>query len=177
MAAQSWRESFGRVPTSIARAGNVIGGGDWSEDRIIPDLVNALQSDSKIKIRNPNAIRPWQHVLDCLNGYLKLIDFQIKNSINEEWNFGPSDNEIRSVKDLYTEFSNKWGKHLQIEFENSRLKESEVLLLDSSKSRSKLSWSEKLKFEETVNWTVDWYKHRNPVEITSFQIRKFLEHV
>jgi CDP-glucose 4,6-dehydratase len=110
IAAQSWIKSFAKVPMAIARAGNVIGGGDWAQDRIIPDLVNAYSSGILPTLRYPNAIRPWQHVLDCLNGYLKLINHQLSSGVGGEWNFGPDLAEKHSVGDLVTTFAEKWGR-------------------------------------------------------------------
>ena len=89
---QAWRTSFGKVPISIARAGNVIGGGDWSKNRIIPDLVNSLKGNKEFLLRYPHSVRPWQHVLDCLNGYQMLVQQQINSGLQGEWNFGPDVN-------------------------------------------------------------------------------------
>ena len=175
IATQSWRTSFGRTPISIARAGNVIGGGDWAKDRIIPDLVNNISNNKTLILRNPSAIRPWQHVLDCLNGYLKLIEHQIEFGTNEEWNFGPVEGESKTVEELVKIFSSTWGTSLSTEYQSSNLKESSLLLLDSKKSRDKLQWADKLTFEQSIQWTVDWYKDSNPEIITQKQIRNFLE--
>ena len=174
IATQSWRKSFGKSSIAIARAGNVIGGGDYSTDRIIPDLVNALSTNSIMKLRNPNAIRPWQHVLDCLNGYLMLVQEQIENNLQGEWNFSPLASQIKSVEDLSNKFASNWDATLSIEMETSHLKESELLVLDSSKSRNQLGWVDKLDWGSTIDWTVDWFKTSNKEAQTLEQIEKFL---
>jgi CDP-glucose 4,6-dehydratase len=179
LAAQSWIKCFAKVPTTIARAGNVIGGGDWSTDRIIPDLVKFYSSNKVPIIRNPEAVRPWQHVLDCLNGYLMLIDEQIVNQVYGEWNFGPDISDRFSVSDLVNEFGNAMG------FDGSKWvldnsvnpNESSYLLLDSSKGRSSLGWQDKLTFDLSVKWTADWYvkcKTDSPRSVTEAQIQNFL---
>lgn len=174
IATQSWRKSFGTSSIAISRAGNVIGGGDYATDRIIPDVVNALSTNSSLKLRNPKAIRPWQHVLDCLNGYLTLIDSQIKNQIQGEWNFSPETSQIKSVQELIDDFASSWGVNLSMKLEASHLKESNILVLDSSKSRVELGWSEKLDWNSTIKWTVSWFKDSNKEVITRKQIENFL---
>jgi CDP-glucose 4,6-dehydratase len=160
IATQSWVKSFGRVPIAIARAGNVIGGGDWASDRIIPDLVDAYSKGRLPTVRYPEAIRPWQHVLDCLHGYLQLIERQLSIGIAGEWNFGPELSEKHTVGDLVSAFASRWGvigKLWNLDDE-PKFHEAGYLLLDSSKARQKLDWHDKLTFNETIQWTVDWYK-------------------
>ncbi len=181
IATQSWAKSFANTPVAIARAGNVIGGGDWATDRIIPDLVNAYSSNHIPTLRYPHAIRPWQHVLDCLNGYLMLIDSMIRDGVSGEWNFGPDIAERRTVLELVVNFASAWGlsegnSPWQPTHELSP-HEAEVLLLDSSKSRSNLDWKDKLTFQQSIQMTVDWYKDANlkdPLAVTQSQIRDFL---
>ena len=178
IAAQSWIKSFAKVPMAIARAGNVIGGGDWAQDRIVPDLVNAYASGEKPTLRYPNAIRPWQHVLDCLNGYLTLIDSQLAHGTVGEWNFGPALDRKRKVCNLVEFFACSWGVENEpwILEVNSQPHESGYLLLDSSKAINNLTWREILDFEESVAWTVDWYKnmkHFSILELTKSQILNF----
>jgi CDP-glucose 4,6-dehydratase len=175
IATQSWRKSFGQSPISIARAGNVIGGGDWSQDRIVTDLVDSLSNIKKLVLRNPEAIRPWQHVLDCLNGYLKLIEKQISENIQGEWNFGPASSNFHTVNELTSTFARSWGKELQTEVKTPELPESGILILDSNKSRRELSWSDHLDFHESIGWTVDWYQASNKAAKTEEQIRKFFK--
>jgi CDP-glucose 4,6-dehydratase len=180
IATQSWIKSFAKGPVAIARAGNVIGGGDWAQDRIIPDLVKAYSSGEFPTLRYPDAIRPWQHVLDCLNGYLALIDIQISNGLAGEWNFGPDLDEKHSVKDLVNSFAHNWGvegKTWELDPDNS-VHEAGYLLLDSSKARENLNWSDKLNFVETVKWTVDWYKsmdQESVLDFTKSQIKAYFK--
>lgn len=179
IAAQSWIKSFAIVPTTIARAGNVIGGGDWAKDRIIPDLVNAYSNGTLPSLRYPDAIRPWQHVLDCLNGYLKLVDKQISDGVQGEWNFGPNLTQTYSVADLVRTFAQSWGVEGQMwkPVEGEKLQESNYLLLNSTKSRQLLEWSDNLDFYESINWVVDWHKNvlNFPVsKVTRDQIGKYL---
>ena len=179
IATQSWIKSFATTPVAIARAGNVIGGGDWATDRIIPDLVSAYSNAKLPTLRYPDAIRPWQHVLDCLNGYNKLIDYMIANNDGGLWNFGPVLTEIFTVGDLSALVASEYGvsdpKWL-LEPE-SQPHESGYLLLDSTKSRKLLNWSEKLNFSEVVLWTVGWFKslsEQDARRVTETQILNFL---
>ncbi len=170
IAAQSWIRSFAKVPMAIARAGNVIGGGDQAQDRIIPDLVNAYSSGNLPTLRYPDAIRPWQHVLDCLNGYLKLVEYQLSHGVSGEWNFGPTLSEKRSVGELVIAFAKSWGleeKRWNMEIIEQPF-ETGYLLLDSSKARKELQWVDKLNFDNTVRWTANWYI--NPMKISSREL-------
>jgi CDP-glucose 4,6-dehydratase len=159
IATQSWIASFESKKISIARAGNVIGGGDWAADRLIPDLVNAFTSGTPAKIRYPNSIRPWQHVADCLSGYLALSDAMLANGVTGEWNFGPSidvDTKVSKVADLAV---SAWGEGASWELDsNPQLHETGYLLLDSSKARQELNWRDKLDFVTTIEWTMEFYK-------------------
>jgi CDP-glucose 4,6-dehydratase len=179
IAAQSWIKSFATAPIAIARAGNVIGGGDWAQDRIIPDLVNAYSNEDLPSLRYPDAIRPWQHVLDCLNGYLSLLEKQITENISGEWNFGPDISIKYSVSDLVEAFAKEWG--IKGNFwtldSGANPHEANYLLLDSSKSRGELIWSDKLNFEENIAWTSRWYKsimRESALNVTRAQINDFL---
>lgn len=164
IAAQSWIKNFASSPISIARAGNVIGGGDWAQDRLIPDLINSFKNDELPKLRYPNAIRPWQHVLDCLSGYLQLVEKSIKSDLLDfgQWNFGPNPNAQISVATLTSEFSKIWNQRnvkKPWEYQNDdEPEESNFLLLDSTKSQNLLGWREKLDFEKTLEWTARWYQ-------------------
>jgi len=159
IATQSWRSSYGVSPISIARAGNVIGGGDFAENRLVPDLVNSFIENKAPIIRYPKAIRPWQHVLDCLNGYLSLVEKQIKEGDNGEWNFSPPANPSHSVADVATEAAKLWGSDKNWQQDAGEHKaETKTLVLDSTKARRELGWSEKLGFQESLAWTVDFYK-------------------
>lgn len=144
-----------------ARAGNVIGGGDWSEDRIIPDIIRSLAEGRKIGVRNPHAIRPWQFVLEPIYGYLLL---GLALSTNPEkfsgaFNFGPFPNDFLPVEQLVKKSIECWGSG-EFEFsENSaQPHEAGVLKLDISKAIDLLKWTPKLKSAEAINWTIEWYK-------------------
>jgi CDP-glucose 4,6-dehydratase len=155
---QSWFSLYPDKPIGIARAGNVIGGGDCLPNRIIPHLINCIQSNQVPDLRNPNSIRPWQHVLDCLNGYLKLVDRLLLDQKSSIWNFGPSEGVVRTVRELAEEVlrvANTNTKWRLAEVVTSR--EQNLLLIDSKKARRELLWSEKFSFEESVQKTVEWY--------------------
>jgi CDP-glucose 4,6-dehydratase len=159
IATQSWVASFESKNVSIARAGNVIGGGDWAADRLIPDLVNAFANNSSANIRYPNSIRPWQHVLDCLSGYLALSDAMLAKGITGAWNFGPeidTNTKVSLVADLAAQ---SWGQGAAWQLDSEpQLHEAGYLLLDSTKARQELNWKDKLDFEATIKWTMDFYK-------------------
>jgi CDP-glucose 4,6-dehydratase len=178
IATQAWIKSFARVPMAIARAGNVIGGGDWAQDRIIPDLVNAYSNDQIPTLRYPDAIRPWEHVLDCLNGYLELINHMLETKTGGEWNFGPLFETNFTVGQLVTELARHFtdAPHLWNVEKSPQLHETGHLLLDSRKARTILSWTDILDFEMAIKWTADWYKNvggHKSREITANQIVNF----
>ena len=178
IATQSWLKSFENVPTSIARAGNVIGGGDICEDRLIPDLVTSFINESTPQLRYPNAVRPWQHVLDCLNGYLLLIEQMVNSRETGAWNFGPKDSKSKTVAEVTERSGAIWGTDATwTQTPGNHLKESVNLLLDSSKARERLGWVDKLSFEESLEWTINWYRNvnqgKNPREETDENIRRF----
>jgi CDP-glucose 4,6-dehydratase len=178
IATQSWAASFETNNISIARAGNVIGGGDWAADRLIPDLVNAFAGGTPANIRYPNSIRPWQHVADCLAGYLALSDAMLATGVTGEWNFGPAidiDTKVSKVADLA---ALAWGDGASWNLDTDpQLHEAGYLLLDSSKAREQLNWRDKLDFEETIKWTVDFYKAsgrgHSPRDLLEEQIEAF----
>ena len=179
LAIQSWRSSFASYPIGIARAGNVIGGGDFGNNRLMPDLVNSYSEKKTPVLRYPNSIRPWQHVLDCLNGYLKLIDFQRESKISSEWNFGPGKRDVHSVKEVAEKVGKHWGqnKNWVLDKENHP-KETGILMLNSEKARKQLKWKEKLNFEESINWTAKFYfddkSGKDPRKLMENQINDFL---
>lgn len=178
IATQSWIKSFGAYPIAIARAGNVIGGGDWALDRLIPDLVKSYSENISAVIRNPNSVRPWQHVLDCLNGYISLIDSMISSGTVGEWNFGPDHNQTHTVQEVVEEFASNFNIDVAPWILDSveNPPESDLLLLDSSKARSELRWQDKLDFTNTLLWTANWYQSPTAAarETTIKQIREFL---
>ena len=180
IAAQSLaRLSEGPV-ISIARAGNVVGGGDYGTDRIIPDLVRATVTGKKAAIRKPTAIRPWQHVLDCLYGYWKIIENSLENGQPDVWNVGPSDGERITVEQICQRFQERLQRENLIEiFEGDLPQETNFLQLDSGKILRRLGWENRLGTEESLSWTFDWYKGYlggdSARVLTMDQIRKYLE--
>jgi CDP-glucose 4,6-dehydratase len=160
----SFRNSFFNLPTSAliasARAGNVIGGGDWSEDRLIPDLIRSIDSSTPLHIRSPDATRPWQHVLDCLSGYITLGQqlLQGNQSFADAWNFGPEMDSNRRVLEVLQAIKNCIPGFQWSQSEGLQLHEAQLLHLDSSRARKDLSWKPVWSFEEGVEATVSWYK-------------------
>jgi CDP-glucose 4,6-dehydratase len=178
IATQSWVSSFENAPTAIARAGNVLGGGDVCADRLIPDLIHSYSSGTTPKLRAPNSVRPWQHVLDCLNGYLTLVDAIIENKAGGAWNFGPDENQSKTVADVANIVAKVWGVEKSWENDSgTHPHEASMLILNSNKARTNLGWSDKLSFEETIEWTTNWYKNvksgKDPLEETLKNIRDF----
>ena len=176
--AQAWVKSVKGCPTAIARAGNVIGGGDISLDRLIPDLVNSYSNNVIPALRFPNAVRPWQHVLDCLNGYLTLVDKLLTGNGTGVWNFGPVENEMRTVAEISDLVGEIWGVEKSWEKDNGdHPHEAGILNLNSSKARLQLHWKDKLGFEESVRWTTEWYKNvysgLSSIEATRRNIENF----
>lgn len=158
----SFRESYffnSGVGISSIRAGNVIGGGDWAPFRIVPDLARGISMGKTVKIRNPNSVRPWQHVLEPISGMLKLAEEMYKNmKFSGEWNFGPKINEDITVKDLSETFISLWGKGNYSLERKLSFNEANYLQLDISKARKILKWNPKFSFEEALLKTVEWYK-------------------
>jgi CDP-glucose 4,6-dehydratase len=178
IATQSWLSSFSNPPTAIARAGNVIGGGDVCTDRLIPDLVKSYSHGQVPKLRAPNSVRPWQHVLDCLNGYLALVDEILNSKIGGAWNFGPSESSLRSVANVSDLAGTIWGVEAKWELDlDNHPQEAQLLSLNSEKAREQLGWKEKLSFEESIEWTMNWYKNvangANPLEECLKDIARF----
>jgi CDP-glucose 4,6-dehydratase len=156
---QSWVHSFPGTPTAIARAGNVIGGGDVSADRLLPDLVSAFSRKKTALLRYPDAVRPWQHVLDCLNGYTSLADALLTGSGLGEWNFGPGIDSFVSVGEVATLAASMWGEAATWErLDGEHLHEAHLLALDATKAERELSWANRVSFTDSIRWTIDWYK-------------------
>ena len=164
IAVASWRRSFfDSYDASIvtARAGNVIGGGDWAIDRIIPDIVRSFHHQDALRVRNPASVRPWQHVLEPLFGYMKLAEFSYKNTSLTSTggvNFGPSRDVVASVSNLINKSAEVWGAPIKIQMEDNARYEANYLMLESSKAKRLLDWHQKWDFETTVHNTIDWYK-------------------
>jgi CDP-glucose 4,6-dehydratase len=162
-----------------ARAGNVIGGGDWSEDRIIPDIVRALQAGKTIPVRNPAAIRPWQHVLEPLTGYLLLAAGLHNNpsDYSPAYNFGPMPNDHLTVKDLVTTAVQRWGMGSWEDASDARQPhEATLLQLDISLAMEELQWHPKLSAAEAIRWTLEWYRQpaEKQADFTFQQIKNYL---
>lgn len=152
------------IKVATVRAGNVIGGGDWAEDRIIPDAVRSVVSGTNLILRNPEAVRPWQYVLDPLSGYLLLAGkmmFSIDKSISftSPWNFGPDNNGLLTVKEVVDLFYSEWGKGTTIQ-DNSKTHphESGVLTLSCEKSKQFLKWKSIFELKDSIRRTSSWYK-------------------
>ncbi len=159
-----------------ARAGNVIGGGDFSEDRIVPDIVRALQNNEIIEVRNPLAIRPWQHVLEPLHGYLILAQIAYNNyeAVANAYNFGPAMNDHLPVQNLVEIAIDNWGKGEWKNTSNSNnVHEAGLLMLDVSKARNELNWQPKLNSQQAIEWTIKWYKDGNSLDYTIQQINNY----
>ena len=152
IALQSWATSFPAKPRlSIVRAGNVIGPMDHSKDRLIPDILRATKSGELLAIRNPLATRPWQHVLDCLYGYVLLMEKMVNSDLSGIWNFGPLPTHEKRVQDVLDVAKKYASFEFQAEKdENLIVKEHDLLTLDSSKAREQLDWSDKFTFEKAV---------------------------
>ena len=176
----SFFKSQDLIKVATARAGNVIGGGDWAIGRIIPDCIRAWEENQKVEIRNPESTRPWQHVLEPLSGYLHLGHLLNKNNLNgESFNFGPLQKNDHTVLKLIEKMNKRYfgnnTKAYQLA-EESAFPEAKLLKLDCSKAKEKLNWEPSLDFENTVNLTVDWYsnygnsdiKNLNKLQIEDF---------
>jgi CDP-glucose 4,6-dehydratase len=151
------------VAIATARAGNVIGGGDWSKDRLIPDILNAFEYGRKVEIRNPLAIRPWQHVMEPLRGYLTLAEQLFKDgaSFGEAWNFGPNDEDVKSVGWIVEQLASMWGLDAQWQIDiGEHPHEAHHLKLDISKARSMLGWHPALHLKDALTLIIDWSRQR-----------------
>lgn len=158
---QSWIRSFEGPTTVIARAGNVIGGGDVSTDRLMPDLLRAFAAGQPASIRYPQAVRPWQHVLDCLQGYLLLMDAALAGEVARgEWNFGPGPESFRTVAEVADAAARDWGVGAAWldASGGDHPHEAELLALDATAARTALGWADRLSFADSIRWTVDWHK-------------------
>jgi CDP-glucose 4,6-dehydratase len=149
------------VAIATVRAGNVIGGGDWAQDRLIPDILTAFEQGRKVAIRNPYAIRPWQHVMEPLCGYLTLAELLFAHgpSFGEAWNFGPNDEDAKSVEWIVKEMALLWGADAQWQVDpGEHPHEAHYLKLDISKARSRLDWRPALRLEESLSLIIEWSK-------------------
>lgn len=172
---------FKNTETAIAsaRAGNVIGGGDWAEDRLIPDIVRSLSQGKQIIIRNPKATRPWQHVLEPLSGYLLLgkLLYEKGQEFAEAWNFGPSDSSVMTVEEIVKKSIEIWGSGSYVIDSSEQPHEANLLKLDISKSSKKLGWSAKVPslraLELTLEWYVSFYCGGTPLQCSISQLTTY----
>lgn len=187
IAIHSWIKSFfnpkdydkhGKSIASV-RAGNVIGGGDWAKDRIVPDCIRALEENKDIEIRSPKSIRPWEHVLEPLSGYLLLGQKMLEEPTKycEGWNFGPTLDAIVNVWEVASNIVKFYGKGKLKDISNPNdLHEAKLLLLDITKARFELGWKPTLTIEQSIELTVDWYKRymsEDVYELCRKQIERF----
>jgi CDP-glucose 4,6-dehydratase len=159
----SFRQCFfaDTCPVATARAGNVIGGGDWSPFRVAHDLVEAFEAGTPVALRYPHAVRPWQHVLDPLAGYLMLAQAMINDPSGAPTalNFAPDADSFRSVCDLVQAFTSRWGGRPGWRFDtDEHPHEASLLMLDATRARALLGWRPLLSFDDAVTWTADWYR-------------------
>jgi CDP-glucose 4,6-dehydratase len=182
----AYRQSYFSGPNSSnkiasARAGNVIGGGDWSDDRLIPDAIKAFEANLPLMIRNPLATRPWQHVLEPLSGYLILAQalYEQDSSFASAWNFGPRDDDHRSVQEVVDLLISGWGETVRWEKEGSEQPhEANLLKLDCSKACAQLRWIPRWNLEMAMQKIVQWQKayqeKENMQEVSLAQINHYM---
>lgn len=180
LAVAAYRNSFFAESDCLiatARAGNVIGGGDWSEDRLLPDVFRSLVFGEKLEIRYPHSIRPWQHALEPLNGYLMLAEklHAGERRFAEAWNFGPADEDSKSVGWILEEIRRVWNEPVDWAIADERQPhEARLLKLDSAKAKNELNWLPKLTLDEAVKMTAEWYRgfkdERDLIKLTTDQI-------
>ena len=180
LAVAAYRNSFfAETDTLIAtaRAGNVIGGGDWSEDRLLPDVFRSLIFDQLLEIRNPHSVRPWQHVLEPLTGYLQLAEklHAGEKSFADAWNFGPADEDSKPVGYILDKIKDVWNAPVNWKLGGGvQPHEARLLKLDSAKAKNELKWLPKLSLDEAVNLTAEWYRgfkdKKDLTELTQKQI-------
>lgn len=191
IAIQSWRRSFfnpedygkkHHVSLASVRAGNVIGGGDWALDRIIPDCIKALEQDKVIDIRSPKAIRPWEHVLEPLSGYMLLAKKQWEHPTEfcEGWNFGPESESVSTVWEVATELIKNYGKgELKDSSDPNAVHEAKLLMLDITKAKTKLGWKPRMNMQQCMDLVADWYKRYQKEDVYQLcveEIEKFINY-
>ena len=181
--AMSYRKSFyeeRNIPICTVRAGNVIGGGDWSEDRLIPDIIRSIQNENELEIRSAKAIRPWQHVLEPIFGYISIAEKGYENmTFNEAFNFGPDTEGIVDVETIVKKVK-KIDNRLNYKIiEKPSLHEAKLLKLNISKVKNILNWKPKLDIDSALKFTLDWYQAENTnldiYEFTRQQIKEYIE--
>ena len=187
IAISSWRRSFfnpadygktHHVAIASVRAGNVVGGGDWAKDRIVPDCIRALEAGRSIEIRSPKAIRPWQHVLEPLSGYLLLASKMLEEptKYGEGWNFGPRMESITPVWEVATLLTRYYG-HGQLKdvSDPQALHEASLLMLDISKARFRLGWEPRTNIDQCCQMTADWYKRYQSEDVYDLCVKQISE--
>jgi len=155
------------VGVATARAGNVIGGGDWAEDRLLPDCMKALSDGRRIEVRSPHAVRPWQHVLEPLRGYLRLAECLDADAAQfaDAWNFGPVEDDARPVSSLVSQVVEQWGQGAAWCVASADARhETTWLKVDASRARMKLGWAPQLRLDQALAWTVEWHRRLNAGE-------------
>ncbi|HEY4359031.1 MAG TPA: CDP-glucose 4,6-dehydratase [Acidobacteriaceae bacterium] len=159
-----------------ARAGNVIGGGDWSTDRLIPDLIRGFAAGEPVRIRHPHAIRPWQHVLEPLHGYIRLAERLLTHDPQyaAAFNFGPAEEDAQPVQWIVEHMTGLWGDGASWTLDSNRgVHEAGYLKLDASRAHNVLGWQPHLKLNAALQWTVEWYKaHLSGVDMQAFTLRQ-----
>lgn len=188
IAIQSWRRSFfnpkhfdahGKSVASV-RAGNVVGGGDWSLDRIIPDCIRALEAGKPIEIRSPKSVRPWEHVLEPLSGYMLLAKkmWESPTEYCEGWNFGPEEESVSRVWDVAAELVKNFGKGKMKDCSDpNAVHEAQLLMLDINKAKAKLGWKPRLNMQQCMALVADWYKRYKNEDVYHLcveEIEKFI---
>lgn len=186
IAIQSWRRSFfnpeqfevhGKSIASV-RAGNVIGGGDWSLDRIIPDCIRALEAGKPIEIRSPKSVRPWEHVLEPLSGYMSLAQkmWNEPTEYCEGWNFGPEADSVSTVWEVATELVKHYGYgELKDSSDSSAVHEAQLLMLDITKAKMRLGWKPRLNLQQCLTLVADWYKRYKSENVYDLCVREINE--
>jgi CDP-glucose 4,6-dehydratase len=171
-----------RVAIATARAGNVIGGGDWSRDRLVPDVLQACIQKKSVQLRNPSAIRPWQHVLEPLSGYLQLAEALYRHgpAFAEAWNFGPYESSVEPVVHVVERLLGLWGNPAGwCQDPTTQAHEAISLKLDSTKAHTRLKWRPRLMLDQALAWVVDWtrawYAGEDMRRITNNQIQRYME--
>lgn len=187
LVAAAYRKSFfsdnSGPSVATTRAGNVIGGGDWSEDRLVPDMVRGISSNQEVIIRRPDSVRPWQHVLEPIRGYLIVAQrlWESGQAYAQPWNFGPRDEDAVPVGDVARRMISLWGKgKLKVQHDSSAPHEAKYLRLNCSKTMAQLGWQPLLTLEQALAWTVEWYRsyYENPeraLTVTESQIELYMK--
>ena len=181
---QSYRNIFHQEGQNVnvvsARAGNVIGGGDWAENRLIPDIIRALECERTVGVRNQNSIRPWQPVLEPLSGYLLLAQkVEDRSFLGDTLNFGPNDLGLINVENVIIEMQKNSSKDVIVEFNRDDSKhEASLLKLDASKVKKHLNWSGWWNFQQTIKYTAEWYENfyskKNMYDVSVDQFNQYI---